>query len=62
VAGYFTFALISALTSGCLVAADILRTRPPFQEFFVQAAHHPMSAILALCVAAMACLLAIGEV
>jgi hypothetical protein len=62
VAGYFTFALISAMTSGCLVAADMLRTELPFHAFFGFAAHHPMTAILGLCVAVMAFLLAIGDV
>jgi hypothetical protein len=62
VAGYFTFAMISAMTSGCLVAADALRNHVLFHDSLGFAAHHPMSAIFAVCLGLMAFLLSIGDV
>jgi hypothetical protein len=59
---YFTVTLVSAIASGFLFGADLLRDQVGLRQFLAFAAVDPMSYILACCVGLLAVLLAVGDV
>jgi hypothetical protein len=59
---HFTVALVSALTSGFFLAADLLRENVGLEQIAAFAAVHPMSYILGGCLALLAVLLTVGDV
>jgi hypothetical protein len=62
VTGYFTVTLVSAIASGFLLGADLLRAQVGLRQFLAFAAVDPMAYILACCVGLLAALLAVGDV
>lgn len=62
VGGYFTFILVSALTSGTLLVGDLVRLRVPLEQCLAFVGQHPLSYVLGCCVALLVGLLTIGDV